>query len=94
MSAEDIVTDAAPASGPVGLVTQSPLSFALVLIGLYWVHKFIRGVDSSRPPRAPYWIPWLGNAIEMGKDPDGFFTNMTCVFSTRFSAKSFQIIHV
>nr|VWO96721.1 Putative lanosterol 14-alpha-demethylase (EC [Ganoderma boninense] len=79
MSVEDLVIDIPPASGPVGLVTQSPLAFALVLVGLYWVHKFIRGIDVSRPPLVSYWIPWVGNAIEMGKDPDGFFSNMTYV---------------
>ncbi|PIL31823.1 cytochrome P450 [Ganoderma sinense ZZ0214-1] len=90
MSVEDLVTGpgSPPASGPVGLVTQSPLSFALVLVGLYWVHKFIRGIDVSRPPRAPYWIPWVGNAIDMGKDPDGFFSNMTKIHGPIFRVKT------
>ena len=67
--------------GPAGLVTQSPLAFALILIGLYWAVKIIRPSSTSRPPRAPYWIPWVGSAIEMGKDPDGFFESMMYVLS-------------
>ncbi|TBU63815.1 cytochrome P450 [Dichomitus squalens] len=74
MSEDNVGT---PLANSVGLVTQSPLAFALVLVGLYWAQKIIRGADSSRPPRTPYWIPWVGNAVEMGKDPDGFFSNMT-----------------
>lgn len=28
--------------------------------------------DTSRPAVVPYFIPWLGSAIAMGLDPDGF----------------------
>ena len=79
MSEDDIGPSVS--ASPGGLVTQSPLSFALVLVGLYWIVKVLRPSDASRPPGAPYWIPWLGSALEMGKDPDGFFSNMTYVSS-------------
>ena len=79
MSEDTASSGSSSISSPVGLVTQSPLAFALILVGLYWAHKVLRGVDSSRPPRAPYWIPWVGSAVEIGKDPDGFFNGMTCV---------------
>lgn len=78
MSEDDIGPSVS--TSPVGLVTQSPLAFALILVGLYWAVKVLRPSDTSRPPRVPYWIPWLGSALEMGKDPDGFFSSMTCVF--------------
>ena len=64
-------------TNPMGLVTQSPLAFAVTLVGLYWIIKILRPVDSSRPPLAPSWIPWVGSAVELGKDPDGFFNYMT-----------------
>ncbi|EJF65883.1 hypothetical protein DICSQDRAFT_48897 [Dichomitus squalens LYAD-421 SS1] len=72
MSEDNVGT---PLANSVGLVTHSPLAFALVLVGPYWAQNIIRGADSSRLPRTPYWIPWVGNAAEMGKDPDGFFTS-------------------
>lgn len=28
--------------------------------------------ETSRPSVVPYFIPWLGSAISMGLDPDGF----------------------
>lgn len=27
----------------------------------------------QRAPQVPYWLPWVGSAVEMGKDPDAFF---------------------
>ncbi|RPD82424.1 cytochrome P450 [Lentinus tigrinus ALCF2SS1-7] len=78
--------DAGPSTP--GLVTQSPLAFALILVGLYWVVKILRPSDAKRPPRAPYWIPWLGSALEMGKDPDGFFSNMTRLLGPVFRVKA------
>ncbi|TFK94414.1 cytochrome P450 [Polyporus arcularius HHB13444] len=75
-------------ASPVGLVTQSPLAFALILVGLYWGVKILRTPDASRPPRASYWIPWLGSALEMGKDPDGFFSNMTKLHGPVFTVKA------
>ncbi|KAG8905810.1 hypothetical protein FRB99_008175 [Tulasnella sp. 403] len=55
------------------VVSNAPLTSATVafsvLIAAYVVLGAERG--SKRPPVVPYWIPWLGSAIEMGKDPDG-----------------------
>ncbi|KAI0698393.1 cytochrome P450 [Cerioporus squamosus] len=83
---EEGIESSAPASS-VGLVTQSPLAFALILVGLYWIVKVLRTPDASRPPRASYWIPWVGSALEMSKDPDGFFSNMTKLHGPVFTVK-------
>ncbi|KAI0328507.1 cytochrome P450 [Cubamyces sp. BRFM 1775] len=74
-----------PAS--VGLVHQNPLGLALVLFGLYWLSKVFQSVDTSRPPLARSWIPWVGSAIEMGKDPDRFFASMTNLLGPMFRLK-------
>jgi len=28
---------------------------------------------TGRPPAVSYLVPWVGSAIGLGKDPDGFF---------------------
>ena len=73
----DEVVDPPTHSGPMGFVTQSPMAFGVMVFALYWIAKILRPVDQSRPPRAPYWIPWVGSALDIGKDPDGFFNNMS-----------------
>ncbi|KAI0651986.1 cytochrome P450 [Trametes meyenii] len=87
MSAEES-TNILTIPASVGLIHQSPLGLALVLFGLYWLSKILRPTDPSRPPIAKYWIPWLGSAVEMGKDPDGFFTNMTQLLGPIFRVKT------
>ena len=86
MSDDDITPPVS--SSPMGLVTQSPLAFAVTLVGLYWIVKILRPADRSRPPRAPYWIPWVGSAMEMGQDPDGFFNNMSYVSHLHYTRLS------
>jgi hypothetical protein len=34
-----------------------------------------RGSPSGEPPLVPYFIPWVGSVIDMGKDPDAFFSS-------------------
>ncbi|KAG8900376.1 Cytochrome P450 7B1 [Tulasnella sp. 403] len=46
------------------------IAIAAILLGY---QRSISKKASGRPPVVPYWIPWLGSAIELGKDPDGFF---------------------
>ncbi|KAI8990620.1 cytochrome P450 [Trametes punicea] len=82
-SANDILSF--PAS--VQLIRQSPLGLALVFFGLYWLIKALRPVDGTRPPLARYWIPWLGSAIDIGKDPDRFFNSMTKSLGPVFRVK-------
>ena len=35
--------------------------------------------NQSRPPLLKYWIPWVGSAIELGKDQDAFISRATSV---------------
>ena len=65
---------------PSGPVTQSPLAYALILVALYWIVKLIRPSNVGRPPRVPYWIPWIGSALEIVRDPDEFFKAMSYAF--------------
>ena len=44
---------------------------ALLLVIARMVYK--RSRITGRPPVVPYLVPWVGSAIELGKDPDGFF---------------------
>ncbi|KAI8990562.1 cytochrome P450 [Trametes punicea] len=71
----------------VELLRNSPLGLVLVLFGLYWLVKLLRPVDGSRPPLVRHWIPWVGSAIDIGKDPDGFYDRMTKSLGPMFRAK-------
>ncbi|KAI0778320.1 cytochrome P450 [Trametes elegans] len=71
-----------------GFIHQSPLGLALVLFGIYWLTKILRPIDTSRPPRAPYWIPWVGSALELGRDPDSFLRNMANTLGPIFRVKT------
>jgi hypothetical protein len=31
--------------------------------------------SSGEPPLVPHLIPWVGSVIDMGKDPDAFFSS-------------------
>ncbi|OSD03206.1 cytochrome P450 [Trametes coccinea BRFM310] len=59
----------------VGTLQQPSLVIGLLIVGLCWLSRVYRPVDTSRPPLLRHWIPWLGPAFEVGKDPDGFFTS-------------------
>ncbi|KAI9065866.1 cytochrome P450 [Trametes sanguinea] len=74
-----------PAS--VSLVHQSPLGVALLFFGLYWLSKVFRPADPTRPPLVRYWIPWLGSALDIGRDPDVFFTSMSKLLGPVFRVK-------
>lgn len=46
----------------------------LVLLVFIYLQRFNPFTSGGRkPPRVGYWLPWIGSAIEMGKDPDAFF---------------------
>jgi hypothetical protein len=30
-------------------------------------------LSAKQPPLVPYFLPWIGSALEIGKDADGFF---------------------
>jgi hypothetical protein len=48
------------------------LAAALVVALTYLVVASIR--PRQGPPTVFYWIPWVGSALSLGKDPDRFFT--------------------
>lgn len=46
----------------------------LILVVWRWLECYKTSNSGTRaPPRVPYWLPWIGSAVEMGKDPDAFF---------------------
>lgn len=58
--------------------TAKPL--VIVAFLAFAVYKLInRHNQAGRPPMVKYTIPWLGSAIEYGKDPDGLFKRATYV---------------
>ena len=44
---------------------------ALLLIIVRVAYK--RNQATGRPPMVSYTIPWVGSAIDLGKNPDAFF---------------------
>lgn len=58
--------------------TAKPL--VIVAFLAFAVYRIIdRRNQAGRPPMVKYTIPWLGSAIEYGKDPDGLFERATYV---------------
>ena len=47
------------------------LASVLLLIIARAAYK--RNQDIGRPPVVSYAVPWVGSAIDLGKDPDAFF---------------------
>jgi hypothetical protein len=43
----------------------------------YTIHSVSYPRAVSGPPNVPYLVPWLGSALSMGKEPDGFFRQAT-----------------
>jgi hypothetical protein len=58
------------------LTVYVTFGFVGIAILFWWRQTLAR---SGEPPLVPYLIPWVGSAISMGKDPDGFFQNAMCV---------------
>ena len=54
---------------------QLALGAAAALAPLIWgLFRLSTGrKHKSGAPSVPYSIPWLGSALELTKDPDGFF---------------------
>ena len=57
-----------------------PALLALIAVVAFSFVKTAPG--TRRPPLVSYWIPWLGSAITLGKDPDRFFKRATYVFDS------------
>ncbi|KAI9065865.1 cytochrome P450 [Trametes sanguinea] len=57
------------------MVYTPSLAIALLILVLCWLSRVYRPADPSRPPLVRSWIPWVGSALDIGKDPDAFFTN-------------------
>jgi sterol 14-demethylase len=47
------------------------VSVLLLLPIAYLVISHLSSRDE--PPTVWYWIPWVGSALSLGKDPDAFF---------------------
>ena len=45
------------------------------IVGLLIIARAVYGKSqvTGRPPVVPYVIPWVGSAIDLGRDPDAFF---------------------
>jgi len=75
-----------------------PLS--IVLLGtlgiLKIIHGWVNNAGKNTPPYVKYWIPWLGSAISLGKDPDGFFRRAKTELGPIFKVRNFgrDIIYI
>lgn len=58
----------------LGGVSQNPAAVsafaALLVVAAVTLSK---SKQSRAPPIVSYWVPWIGSAVTLGKDPDGFF---------------------
>ncbi|KAG9044863.1 hypothetical protein FS837_007387 [Tulasnella sp. UAMH 9824] len=52
------------------LTLATTAAAGVVVVAYYYTRK---NSNSRRPPVVPYTIPWLGSAIALGNDSDGFF---------------------
>ncbi|KAJ7771931.1 cytochrome P450 [Mycena maculata] len=62
------------------------VSASLLVLGLAVVS--LRKSSSGRPPVVPYWLPWIGSAVSLGKDPDGFFKKAVDTLGPVFRVKA------
>lgn len=46
---------------------------------LLLVFLLSRRRPAGKAPFVRYWVPWIGSALSLGSDPDGFFRRATCV---------------
>jgi len=55
-------------------LSQNPAAVS-AFVGLLVVAATVsfKSKHSRAPPVVPYWFPWIGSAVSLGKDPDGFF---------------------
>ncbi|KIJ43970.1 hypothetical protein M422DRAFT_252463, partial [Sphaerobolus stellatus SS14] len=54
-----------------------------------FLYKLVeRRNNDGRPPMLKYWVPWLGSAIELGKNPDGIFARATAQLGPIFRIKA------
>ncbi|KAG8900374.1 Cholesterol 7-alpha-monooxygenase [Tulasnella sp. 403] len=57
------------------LEVEVPFASGVIILSVLLVSYFVTHGQRSprRPPVVRYWIPWLGSAMEMAKDPDKLF---------------------
>ncbi|EMD31509.1 hypothetical protein CERSUDRAFT_119728 [Gelatoporia subvermispora B] len=67
---------------------QYAVALVLFVAGVLFFYVKQQSSGLHRPPRVPYWIPWLGSAIEMGRNPDAFFEKMTQRYGPVFKLKT------
>ncbi|EIN09896.1 cytochrome P450 [Punctularia strigosozonata HHB-11173 SS5] len=56
----------------LGLPPSLTLTALVVFTGLLYAQHRRQPKEPGRPKVAPYWIPWIGSALSMGLDTDGF----------------------
>lgn len=52
---------------------EPKMTAAIILLLVVGRAVYNRNRNAGRPPVVSYAIPWVGSAIELGKNPDGFF---------------------
>ncbi|GJJ07854.1 hypothetical protein Clacol_002060 [Clathrus columnatus] len=77
----------------VSSTSTSRVNTLLVVVGFLAFATIYKLLDKrkqfeKRPPLVKYTIPWLGSAIQLGKDPDGVFKNATKAFGPVFRIKA------
>jgi hypothetical protein len=53
------------------------LASILLLVVARTVYK--KTQITGRPPVVSYLVPWVGSALDLGKNPDAFFRRAMCV---------------
>jgi len=71
----------------LALIRENPLPSALALFTLFAAYV-LRGRKDGGPPRVPYWVPWIGSAVTLGKDPDAFFATAKQEYGSIFRVKA------
>jgi hypothetical protein len=59
-------------------VTGAPLLTSALLVPVAYL-LLVKLRTQKGPPTVSYFIPWVGSALSLGKDPDGFFERAMCV---------------
>ncbi|KAH8101770.1 cytochrome P450 [Cristinia sonorae] len=70
-------------------VTEHPVLATVLLASALLATEYASSRSDSRsPPWVPYWFPWVGSAVSLGRDPDAFFKNAEAKFGPVFRVKA------
>ncbi|KAG8780011.1 Cholesterol 7-alpha-monooxygenase [Ceratobasidium sp. 428] len=71
------------------LSSASGLSILLASGALLYLWRIKRSRTDGRPPIVSYWVPWLGSALQIQRDPDSLFKKARRELGPVFGVKVF-----